>query len=226
MSSTLSLFSLCFSLFLSHKKKKFKTAVDKQKTMQLNTVLGRQRTGPHSFIAGNVMKTIAALTPLHTIIADAGGSFKNDTAFVTLDGVNVERGSTITVDNLSITFESLDNVNARDFGIDSDDRFAGKCHIIVEGTYDITIFMIENHFNPLKPEQDSRSDYYRRFLDIRAALNDESRTPQGVLGQTSRISPQDKGRSLKDWKIVGSENDYKLNDGIIGHDFTFNKFSV
>lgn len=184
-----------------------------------------QQVGPHTFISGPVMMIIAILTPDHTILANAGGHFKNDTGFVSVDGVKVGEGEkVVTEDGVSVSFEKI-SAPAKDFGLNSDDHIAAISHIEIEGSYKFTLYFVENHFNPLKPQQDSGSLYFRRYLDISAALLDDSRAPHGILGQT-HVRGEDKKRSIKDWKMEGTENDYRLSDGVLGSDFVFNKFRV
>jgi len=67
--------------------------------------------------------------------------------------------------------------------------------------------------------------FAHRFLDLSASVLDDELSPTGVLGQT-HVSAKDKARSIKDWKMQGTEDDYKLNDGVLGSDFAFNKFRV
>ncbi len=62
-------------------------------------------------------------------------------------------------------------------------------------------------------------------MDVSAVLVDDSRAPHGILGQT-HLRGEDKKRSIKDWKMEGTEKDYKLEDGVLGSDFVFNKFRV
>lgn len=168
---------------------------------------------------------IAILTPNHTILANAGGHFKNDTGFVSVDGVKVGEGEkVVTEDGVSISFEKT-SAWARDLGLDSDDHIAAISHIEIEGSYRFTVYFVENHFNPLHPELPSASRYFRRYLDLTAVLLDDSRAPHGILGQT-HVRGDDKKRSIKDWKMEGTENDYMLKDGVLGSDFVFNKFRV
>jgi len=194
--------------------------------LQVNVMLDAQHTGPHSLAAGAVMKIMALFTPEHTIIANAGGSFKEDLGFVTLDGVKIQEGQTIVTESgVSISFNKVD-AKASQFGINSIDHVAFAAQIDFKGSYNFLIFFIENHFNPLDPEAPFDSLYYRRFIDFESSLLDSSRSPSGILGQTAHIRPEDKGRSLSDWKIQGSELDYQLKDGLMGKNFAFNKFAV
>ncbi len=171
------------------------------------------------------MMIIAVLTPNHTILANAGGHFKNDTGFVSVDGVKVGEGEkVVTEDGVSISFEKISSW-ARDLGLDSDDHVAATSHIEIEGSYRFTVYFVENHFNPHKPEQESSGLFYRRFINLAAVLLDDSRAPHGILGQT-HLRGEEKKRPIKDWKMEGTEDDFKLKDGVLGSDFAFNKFRV
>ena len=171
------------------------------------------------------MKIIASLTPDHTILANAGGSSINDSGFVSVDGVKVEEGEkVVTEDGISISFEKV-NTNSKTLGLGSDDHIAAISHIEIEGSYRFTVYFVENHFNPLHPERESTNPFFRRYLNMKSALLDDSRAPHGVLGQT-HVQGEDKKRSINSWKMEGTEEDYELKDGVLGSDFAFNKFRV
>lgn len=171
------------------------------------------------------MKIISFLTADHTVIVNAGGVFQDDVGFVSFDGVKMKDGEKIVVDGLTVSF-STTRASAKDFGMKGDDQIAAICHFTLEGLFDFQLFLIENHFNPVHPEIPSKSLYYRRFIDFNAALLDQERECHGILGQTARLQSGDRERSLKDWKIEGTEQDYIVTDGLLGKDFAFNKFAV
>ena len=170
------------------------------------------------------MKIAAFLTSDHTIIANAGGVFKDEKGFLTIDGVKVEEGSPIQVDDLSVSFQTV-RLTAKELGMQGNDRIVGIAHIVLQGSYSFDVFFVENHFNPLKPEQESSGLYFRRFIDIKVSLLDPELRPHGIIGQTAHLRPEDKGRSLDDWKIEGTESQYRV-DGLMGKDFAFNKFQA
>ena len=170
------------------------------------------------------MMIIAILTPNHTILANAGGHFKNDTGFVSVDGVKVGEGEkVVTEDGVSVSFEKI-SAWARDLGLDSDSHIAATSHIEIEGSYRFTVYFVEKGRDPRHYDQ-WLTKFARRFLDLSLSLLDDSRSPHGILGQT-HLRGEDKKRSIKDWKMEGTEEDYELKDGVLGSDFAFNKFRV
>ena len=171
------------------------------------------------------MKIISFFTADHTVIVNSGGLFRDDVGFVSFDGVKMKDGDKIVVDGLTVSFFTASG-SAKDYGMKGDDQIAAICHFTLEGLFDFQLFLIENHFNPFLPNVPATSKYYRRVIDFNAALLDQERDCHGILGQTARLQSGDRERSLKDWKIEGTEEDYKVTDGLLGKDFTFNKFTV
>ncbi len=172
------------------------------------------------------MKTVAMFTPDHTLIFSSGGVFKNETAFVTLDGLQVTEGSTLSVDNLSVSFHLTGGVKAKDLGLHYDDQVVAISRVVIEKEWSFQLFFIENHFNALHHDLPSASKYYRRFIDCDVSLLDSSIEAAGVLGQTLHFKAQDKERSLKDWTMKGRESQFEIKDGLLGSDFAFNMFKA
>jgi len=172
------------------------------------------------------MKTVAMFTQDHTLIFHSGGVFKNETAFVTLDGVQVTEGSTLSVDNLSVSFHLTGGVKAKDLGLHYDDQVVAISRVVIKGEWAFQLFFIENHFNLAHPNRISTSKYYRRFIDCDVSLLDSGIEAAGVLGQTLHFKAQDKERSLKDWTMKGKEDQFEIKDGLLGTDFGFNMFKA
>ena len=170
------------------------------------------------------MKNIAFMTSNHTVIVHSGGFFKNDTGFITFDGALMKEGTTIALDGINVSYHAT-KADTEDFGMKGGHKIVGVCRFNLEGVYLFDVYLIENHFNPLFPDRESHSQYYRRFLDFNAAIIDQSRDPHGILGQTAHIRPQDKGRSLINWDIDGTAVDYLVKDGLTGSKFQFNRFA-
>ncbi len=169
------------------------------------------------------MQTISALTADHSIVCNSGGSAKNSTGFVTLDGVKLQHGASIDLGSLFISFRTT-NLNAKEFGMKGNDHIVASCRIILKDAYSFDVLFVENENKSNKP---SSQDFVPRFLNINAALLDSSRRPHGILGQTARFdSEEEKKRSVEEWKIEGSSSEYEVKDGLFGRDFAFNRFSV
>lgn len=196
-------------------------------SLQINAFLANQQTGPHSFIPGPMMTKIAAFTADHVLIFNAGGHFEEEKGFMTLDGEKVEDGSSIDIDNLSVSFQLTGGIRSKELGFKSEtDNIVAIGHIMIQGEWSFQVFFIENHFDPHHPDVPTSSAYFRRFLDAKAALLDDKIQASGVLGSGLNVNLNDKTRSLKDWKMEGTENEYEVKDGLLGTDFAFNKFAV
>jgi len=170
------------------------------------------------------MNVVSFLTSSHTIIANAGGTSIVDAGFISVDGTKLSDGSTIVVDNISVSFHTT-RLEDRVLEPGTNDHIAAVAHILFEESYSFDVFFIENGRDRLLPDR-WVTKFARRFLDINASLLDLRRSPHGILGQTAHLRPEDKGRSIKDWKIEGNESDYELLDGVLGKDFTFNRFAL
>jgi hypothetical protein len=169
------------------------------------------------------MTMMAFLTQHHNIIINSGGFFKDEIGFVTIDKKKLLDGQTRSFadDGLKVTYKKL-QTTSKEQGIVGNDKMVGLVEIILEGLYQFDVYFVENHGNPLRPHQGTDSKWYRRFLNIKPALLDPERRPHGILGQTA--VPPSKDRSLKDWQIQGSDNDYIVHDGLTGKKFAFNQF--
>ena len=173
------------------------------------------------------MTQIVAFSPDHVLIFNAGGKFEGEKGFLSLDGEKIENGSSVNIDDLSVSFELTGGMKSKELGLKSEiDKVFAIGHVLIPGKWSFQIFFIENHFNHLHPDLPSSSPYFQRFLDAKAALLDDSLPVSGILGSGLNINLNDKTRSLNDWKFEGTEKEYELKDGLFGTDFSFNKFSV
>eukprot|EP01096_Ripella_sp_DP13-Kostka_P011196 TRINITY_DN448_c0_g1_i20.p1 TRINITY_DN448_c0_g1~~TRINITY_DN448_c0_g1_i20.p1 ORF type:complete len:275 (-),score=125.72 TRINITY_DN448_c0_g1_i20:109-933(-) len=190
--------------------------------LQVNTRLDLQKIGVNSFLPGPVMMEMAFMTRHHTVIVSSGGFKKEETGFVSVDGVIVPAGPALFFadDGLTVSFTVL-SVNSRNLGLTGNDHIVGQALVRLEGKYEFTVFLVENGKDSLHHSK-WLTNFPRRFLDFNAALLDFDRRPHGVLGQTAAPLPKD--RSVESWTIEGKDEDYVLQDGLTGTQFAFNKF--
>ncbi len=183
-----------------------------------------QKSGRTTFTSGPVMKTMAFMTPKHSVIAETGSLSLEELGFVSVDGIKVKNGSTVIIDNISVSFQTTSLfASSSDFGMEGDDHIAAFSRLVFEESFVFEVFFVENGRNRIHPDQ-WLTKYPHRFLNFKAFILDSRRSPHGLLGQTARPLPHDKDRSIDDWKIEGNDSDYELKDGVMGKDFTFNKF--
>ena len=62
------------------------------------------------------------------------------------------------------------------------------------------------------------------YINVHAALIGVPSHPHGILGQTARIAIPGADPLPKPFAVEGKESDYHVTDGLLGTEFTFNKF--
>jgi len=184
----------------------------------MNAEFGLQQKGENSFIDGPVMKKIVFMTRNHSIIIDSGGKKREEKGFILFDGKMMKEGEIIEMEELSVSFHSA-KVNSKKFGLNGKDFIDSVCRFVLKSKYSFDVFLVENGRDFLLPDI-WLTLFPRRFLDFNSSVFDPFLLPHGILGQTFRplLSVDSK------WMIEGTEDDYRLKDGFMGSDFTFNRF--
>jgi len=191
--------------------------------VQVNTLLGQFKLGPHSFINGAIMSQIGMRLGEHSVIVNAGGYDLDSFGFVLVDGVSLEDGAVVEFNDegkepIHITFDRKNN-NAEKYGIGSHDNAVGHLTVIYGSQYAFTVVLVESGRDH---EGNWAIPYPRRSLDFAAQPLALNLRPHGLFGQTSQPSLT---RSVTG--MQGEREDYQIQSGdLLGTDFTFNKFGL
>eukprot|EP01096_Ripella_sp_DP13-Kostka_P010404 TRINITY_DN408_c0_g1_i1.p1 TRINITY_DN408_c0_g1~~TRINITY_DN408_c0_g1_i1.p1 ORF type:complete len:419 (+),score=183.54 TRINITY_DN408_c0_g1_i1:70-1257(+) len=191
--------------------------------VQVNTLLGQFKLGPHSFINGAIMSQIGMRLGDHSVVVNAGGSDLEAFGFVIVDGVSLEDGAVVEFNDegkepIHITFDRKNN-NAEKYGIGSHDYAVGHLTVIYGSQYAFTVVLVESGRDH---EGNWVVPYPRRSLDFAAQPLALHLRPHGLFGQTSQPSLTRSASGMQ-----GEREDYQIQSGdLLGSDFTFNKFGL
>jgi len=192
--------------------------------VQVNTLLGQFKLGPHSFIEGVIMSQIGMRLREHSVVVNAGGPEFDSAGFVLVDGQLLEDNASLDfteegVEPIHIEFERKNSFSDK-YGIGSHDNAVGHLTVVYGSQYVLTVVLVESGRNH---EGQWVVPYARRSLDFSAQPLVADLNPHGLFGQTA--ASHSNKRSLSN--IEGDKEDYKIQSGdLLGSDFTFNKFGL
>ena len=69
-----------------------------------------------------------------------------------------------------------------------------------------------------------KGDKEESYINVRTSLYGVPTRPHGILGQTARIAIPGADPLPRPFAVEGGEDDYLVQDGLLGTDFTFNRF--
>ena len=194
--------------------------------VQVNTLLGQFKLGPHSFIEGVVMTQIGMRLREHSVVVNAGGPEFDSVGFVLVDGQLLEDDASLDFSDegegkepIHIEFDRKNSFSDK-LGIGSHDNAVGHLTVVYGSQYVLTVVLVESGRNH---EGQWVVPYARRSLDFSAHPLSSDLNPHGLFGQTSEAHSNKRSRS----NIEGDKEDYKIQSGdLLGTDFTFNKFGL
>lgn len=196
--------------------------------LQVNALYGIQQNTASTFSGGPILDNIAIFTATEKVLIQSGGSNIGTTYSILYNNAVLTEGALLGT-NLLVSFTTVKDKLASDYGFNGDDRVFAVVSVEYTGVYKFLIYIIEN--GRLADGSAFEKAYAHRFLDLNSQIIELSRDPDGVLGQT--YTPDVVGtRNVKTrtlaprFQLKGTTADYEVKDGIYGKDFTYNKFGT